>query len=237
MSSSSGVHFSGVNAIVERQMRNWELGRLQRRQEPEHAQPVVADFITISRELGCGGHEVARLVAERLGWPMFDKEILDLMAEHDEVRRQVYQSLDERDLSWLEESLRSFMDPSFSRNDFFHRLSETILSLARQASAVFLGRGAEYILPRTHGFRVRFVAPLDSRIRHHARRKSIPEAQAGAEVLRLDRERRDYIAKYFKTDPSDPLRADIIVNMSRYSPASAAELVLAARKLAGHQPE
>ena len=119
-----------LSRLVEKQMRNWELARSQRISTPTPKQEEVEDFLCISRMVGVDDRQVAVLVGERLGWPVFDREILEAMAGDDDFRRQIYTSMDQRDLSWWEEALRSLMDRDFVRNDYFHRLCETLLSLA-----------------------------------------------------------------------------------------------------------
>ena len=118
---------------LERQMRNWELARQQRVERGEGGRPEVEDFITISRQVGLNAESIARELGARLGWPVFGRSLLEAMAGNDEVRRRVYRSMDERDLRWWQESLRSLLEQEFDVNDYFHRLSQTALSLARQS--------------------------------------------------------------------------------------------------------
>ena len=105
--------------LVERQMRNWELARAQRLSVPAPQREEVEDFIAISRNAGAQGKVVAAELGEKLGWPVFGREILDVMAGDDDLRRQIYASMDERDLSWYEETLRALMQPEFVKNDYF----------------------------------------------------------------------------------------------------------------------
>ena len=107
--------------LVERQMRNWELARAQRLSVPAPQRKEVEDFIAVSRAVGAGGVEVAARLGEALSWPVFDREILDVMAGDDEMRRQVYASMDERDMSWFEETASSLLQPEVVKNDYFHR--------------------------------------------------------------------------------------------------------------------
>ena len=232
MSAGGLPHDPAVAKLVERQMRNWELSRAQRHTVPEPQRKEVEDFISISRSVGAGGKQVASVLGERLGWPVFDKEILDVMAGDDDLRRQVYASMDERDLSWYEETLRSLMQPEFVKNDYFRQLTETVLSLARQGRAVFLGRGADLILPKTIGFRVRLVAPIEVCIETFAIRRQMTPEQARGEVIRLEQERAEFIHHHFKIDVTDPTRNDLVINMDRYSPAQAVDLILSARAIA-----
>jgi hypothetical protein len=80
-----------LGKLVERQMRNWELSRAQR-PVPQPAAPPrqVEDFVTISRLVEAGGQEVAHELGQRLGWPVFDREILQAMAHDDAVRARLY---------------------------------------------------------------------------------------------------------------------------------------------------
>ena len=228
----TGFHFGGSGSIakaVERQMRNWELARAQRLEVPLPKRAEVEDFIAVSRQVGASGAEVAAGLAERLDWPVFDKEILDAMAGDDNLRRQVYDSMDERDMGWFEEAARSFMHSEFVKNDYFHQLSKTVLALARQGSAIFIGRGADLILPRDVGLRVRIVAPLETRVKRVAERQDLTEEEAHEKVQRLQEERTQYIRQYFHVNIHDPERYDLTINLQRISPIQAVHLIESSR--------
>ena len=72
---------------LERQMRNWELSRLQRLGREDTSRPPVEDFVTVSRQVGGAGEEIASGLGERLGWPVFGKNLLEAMAGDDSIRR------------------------------------------------------------------------------------------------------------------------------------------------------
>jgi len=216
-----------ISAVVERQMRNWEMMRMQRPAEPRERNGPVEDFIAISREVGAGGSDVAARLGARLGWPVFDRQILQAMAGDDEVRRQIYASMDERDIGWCEETLRSFLQREFVKNDYFHRLTETVLSIARQGRAVFLGRGADLVLPVEHGFRVRLVAPLQQRLARLANERGVSLPDAGEELRRRESERAAFLRKHFGARAEDSTRFDMTVNTARFSAQQCVELLLA----------
>lgn len=220
-----------IARLVEKQLRNWELGR-QQRVTTEVAEPRQADdFICISRQVGTKGEEVAERVGAALEWPVFGRQVLEAMAGDDEQRRRVYASMDERELSWWEESLRSLMEGEFVRNDYYHRLCETLLSLAGQADSVFLGRGADLILPRDRGFRVRLVAPEEDRLRTFAAGMGLPVRRAEPEMVRIEQERARFFRRHFGVDPDDPMRYDITINLARFSHDQATAMILQARSL------
>ena len=102
--------------LVERQLRNWELAREQRRRAPA-THDDFPDFICVSRMVGINGRPVAFGLAERLGWPAFHREILEVMAGDDRLRRRIYATLDQRDLSWGEDILHRLLDEGFHLND------------------------------------------------------------------------------------------------------------------------
>ena len=215
--------------MVDRQLRNWEMRRTQRSHVDEARRPEVEDFITISRQVGAGASEIATALATRLKWPRFDKEILQAMAGNDATRHKIYESLDEQDLGWWEEAFRSVTDPEFIRNDYFRRLVKTTLSLARQGSAIFVGRGADLMLPLNLGFRIRIVAPIAMRLQRFADRHGMNLKQAGGVVTRIDQQRAEFVRQHFRVDINDPTRCDMTLNMEHFSIDLAVEAILAVR--------
>lgn len=222
-----------VNAIVERQVRNWELAQ---RQQPRSAavlpETAVHGFVTISRSMGSGGADVARALANEVGWPLFDRELLKFMSGDDEIRERLYHTMDERDLSFMEESLRSFLG-EFNRNDYFHRLTETILAIARKEKTVFLGRAADLILPADTGLRVRIAAPRRHRIERYAQRMKFTLEQAEEEIDRTERDRRDFIRNHFEVDVDAVERFDLCLNMAALSVDDGVKIIARAMELRG----
>lgn len=220
-----------IARLVERQLRNWELARAQRLEIGPPERSVVEDFICVSRQVGADGGEVARRLGRRLGWPVFDRELLEAMAGDDATRRQVYESMDERDLNWWEETLRSVMQSEFIRNDYFRRLSETLLSLARQGNCVFLGRGADLILPRSRGFRVRLVAPSARRLERFSRNRGLSREDSEQDMKKIEAERARFFRRHFGVDIEDPVRYDMTVNTDRFTAEQLVEMILQGRAI------
>lgn len=217
--------------LVERQMRNWELARDQRPGDRGPEPTPVEDFVCISRQVGTDGRKVAGILGDRLGWPVFDREILEAMAGDDDARRQVYESMDQRDLSWWEETLRALMQSEFVRNDYFKRLSETLFSLARQGNCIFLGRGADLLLPADQGFRVRLVAPAPFRVESLAAGRAMTEKESLQQMERLEVERERFFSRHFGIGVDAPDRYDMTINIARFSSKDAVEAILQARSI------
>lgn len=217
-------HSFDIEALVERQLRQWKLGLSAR--APEDA-PEVNPFIAISRQVGAGASAIAAGLGASLGWPVFDRQILQAMSESDTLRQRLYEQLDERDATWLEGMLESLLLTDRPQ-DYRTRLTETLLAIVRVGPAILLGRAADLILPHEFGLRVRIVAPFDVRVQRYAAEQNIAYPSARRAVARIDRERAEFIRRHFRRSVDDPLRFDLILNTDRFAPEAARKLILAA---------
>ncbi len=214
-----------VASAVERQMRNWEIARQQQHEAPPDAEQPVEPFLCVSRTVASGGEEVAQRLAEMVNWPLFDREVLAFMAEDDGVRKRLYETMDERDLSFIEETMRFFTDAEVKRNDYFRRLTETVLALARQGSAIFLGRGADLILPRELGLRVRFTSLPGVAAQRYADTHGMTSVQAVREIDRLEQQRQRFVASHFHVDANAPDRFDLVINLASVTQEEAVRII------------
>lgn len=235
MKKEHATHDRDLGHLIERQVRNWEFSQSMKldRDPVVVGEQAVQDFITISREVGLPGEEVAAAVNEKCGWPVFDREILTVMAGDDEYRHQIYSHLDGRDLSWLEVFMLSMSEGGLSREDYFHRLTATVLALARKGRAVFLGRGADLILPRNLGLRVRLIAGTEYRMKRYAAEKGIQYDYAVRQADEIEAERAKFFKAHFRVNIGDPARFDLIVNMERMSMAQTTNLIVSAARQKG----
>jgi len=189
----------------------------------------VAFTIALSREAGTYGAAIARQVGDRLGWPVYDSELLRRIAEDLGVRRTLVDTIDERQRSWLEECLAALSPaPEVSEFTYFRHLMETVLSLAKIGSCVIVGRGATKALPFETTLRVRVVAPLEHRAAAVAREHGVSLAAATERVQITDRNRNRFVTSHFKMDATEPTNYDLILNAARFSVAECADLVIAA---------
>jgi len=222
------AHDPGLAKVIEKQMRNWEIARTQHLDSEAALRSEVQQFVAMSNDVGAGGGEIASQLSKKLNWPIFHREILTTMANDDKVREQLYRSMDERDLGWFEEAFRSLTQDEFKKNDYFHRLTETVLVLARQSHAIFLGRAADLILPRKRGLRVKIVGSLEYRIQRFAEHNQVNIDEARKTVARIERERGDFISHRFPQRTDDRDRFDLMINAERLTTEQATKLVLGA---------
>ena len=196
-----------IEAMVDQQARRWQLVRNERREEA--ARPVV----TVSRQHGAGGSEVARRVAEELGLDLFDREIIQQIAESTHLSERVVSSLDEKDRELLTDWLAAISSHSYlSPVEYRYHLSRVVGALSHHGGAVILGRGAHLILGQGEALRVLVVAPLEDRVRAVMEREGVDERLARRRIVAVEAERKAFLMKHFHTDFADPTTFDIVVN-------------------------
>lgn len=226
---------TSMEQLIEQQIRRWELARRQRKQQERPGRGKLGrlyfgPYVLISREKGAGGHEVANLIAQRLGWQVFDRQIVDAIAKRTQMRQQLIESLDERTRGGLEEFLRHVLTREIGTTDYLIHLRQVLLTLGQQGDIVIVGRGAEYILPHQFALRTRMVAPFDVRVERIAKAEGLVPDAAHAVVGKVDQERMDFIRSHFQQDARDPLNYDLVVNTGALSVEGTAEIVMTSLK-------
>src|SRR3984893_13133594 len=166
-------------------------------------------IVTIEREYGSGGGEIAQLLANKLGWKLWDQLLTEEIAKLAECPKNVVQLREERTDPLYYRLFKSFLRGSYEGSLNAHKLklvdSESILKLtervvqnvAKDGNSVIVGRGSQQFLRNnTDTLRVFLYAPREAKVhRLVARGKSQNEAEQLVDSV--DRERADFIDKYF----------------------------------------
>ena len=171
-------------------------------------------FIAISRDYGCGEEKLVPQFEKTFGWRVYGRNLLDHIANRDALSRQFMETLDEHHENQLEQWVNYLISSgSLLSSDYMIKLSKLIKVIVTHENAIFLGRGANYILQdNPHGVFVKLTAPLNDRIRHIARLKNVSESEAEEMVEQIDRERREFIQQHFQKEVEDPSQFDIVLN-------------------------
>jgi len=191
-------------------------------------------YLLISRERGAGGNTVARLAERRLGWQVFGGEIVDEIAKKAHVRRELIESLAERDRTTIQDLVGQLLSPqAVSTADYLAGLKQVVLALGHQGDVIIVGHGARYILPGQFGLSVRLIAPVEIRVRRLAEKANLSLGAARIEIERIDHERAKSIHRHFGRNVADPLTYDLTINTGAMSAEAAAEVIITAlqRKL------
>jgi cytidylate kinase len=201
--------------------------------------PALPYLITISREPGALGTTVARAVGKLLGWPVYDRELLDRVAEEMGTRVDHLQRVDERPVSWLEECVRQLTTQyNLSQDRYMVHLITTLRGLAQQGNCVIVGRGANFVVPHETALNVRLVADYKDRMAVLQQLLKVSEKEAARWEKKSSRERFDFVKRRFGKDVSDPHFYDLVLNTSRLSADESAEVIVAAlHRLQARKPD
>jgi len=225
---------SHLARLLDRQANLWEIRQRLAREGGEAARRELAHlaegpWISISKQLGSGGVELAHCLAERLDCQVYDREILEQIEQQTHARNAILSRLDQREVSWLEDALARLLTPEGPvRMHYLHELMRVVWTLGRQGRAVILGRGANWLLDPAYGLRVRTIAPMSSRVARFAGQEEIDEGVAEARLRADDRERAGFVRQAFGRDIEDPMGYDLILNLGAISVETATDAVAAA---------
>jgi hypothetical protein len=172
-------------------------------------------IVTIEREYGSGGGEIAQLLAKQLGWKLWDHLLTEEIARLAECPKAVVGVREERTDPLYYRLFKSFLRGSYEGSINAHKLklvdSESILNFtervvqhaAKTGNSVIVGRGSQQFLKsRQDTLRVFLYAPRQDKVRRLlARGKSDKEAEQLVDTV--DRQRADFIQKYFHVEWPD----------------------------------
>ena len=164
-------------------------------------------IITIGRQHGSSGREIARLLAERLGVKCYDKEIVDEAAKHSDFSRELINAYDEKRMSafllhaggyGLNENFRLNMEVVSAQFD-------AIREIASKEDCIFVGRCADYVLSEREDLVSIFIlGDLDARIKCLEERQGLDEAQARKKIKEVDRDLSSFYKYYSEQLWGDP---------------------------------
>jgi cytidylate kinase len=212
-----------VEAIVDQQLRAWR-AKMASDQTRKEANPRV---VTISREFGAGGARVAKVVADKLGFTLWDHAFVKHLAERAGADPAFVEALDERRRDLFDDVMsHSFLKVPISGTDYRRLLTRMVEEITEHGAAVIVGRGANFLMRPEQGLRVRIICPLKERIRRYAARElmSLPEAERV--VQQKDMERMRFVRQLCDQDARDPLHYDLTVNTAALSEEQAGALIV-----------
>ena len=178
-------------------------------------QNLMIKIITIEREYGSGGGEIAQLLAKQLGWKLWDQLLTEEIARRADCPKSVVEVREERTDPLYYRLFKSFLRGSYEGSLNAHKLkvvdSECILKFtelvvqeaAKTGNSVIVGRGSQHFLRnRKDTLRIFLYAPREDKVRRLlARGKTENEAEQLVDTI--DRERVVFIQKYFHVEWPD----------------------------------
>lgn len=208
------------------------------------SRPVVG-VVTVSREFGSGGSDLAHALGRRLGWRVVDKQLVARVARELQVPEREVAARDEH-VPGLAERVGAFLAGAFAEvtppvvppshpdeQDVAEVADTILLEAAQQPPVVLVGHGGMCLLAgRNDTLHLRVVAPLEHRVREVARRLEMDEAAAREEIRARDQSRAHYIRHRFDRAWDDATLYGLVLNSAVVGAergARAVEALLAGR--------
>ncbi|HEX5177792.1 MAG TPA: cytidylate kinase-like family protein [Gemmatimonadaceae bacterium] len=198
-------------------------------------------LITVSREFGAGGSELAAAVGAQLGWPVLDQELIHRVAERLRCAHTTVEHLDEHPPSLAARIAAVLIMPQSEMISFppatdvvtADRIAEAtraaIVEAGKSPPLVVVGHGAQCIFAgRDDALHVRVVAPVEARVERVMQRFGIDAAGAMTMLRRADADRQAYVQRHFHQNWRSELLYDVLINTGRVSIADAATIVVEA---------
>ncbi len=175
--------------------------------------------ITISRQMGSLGCQIATTLAESLGFKLVWRELINEAAHRAGTPEVALAAIDELGLLGI--------CPSPKACRAYHQAAKEIMhELAEQGNVIFLGRAGQVILGnRADTLHIRLTAPISTRIVRIAERLGITEESARAQVEASDRYRSNYLRRFYHTNWNNPDLYHIVLNTGSLQIEQAAELI------------
>jgi CMP/dCMP kinase len=186
--------------------------------------------ITVSRQYGSGGGEIAACVAQKLSWQLIDHEIVAQVAHALGITPEEAEARDEHAEGFVARVLNTIqlatpaalvpvavspVPPALQEQAYREALRYVVETAANASHAVIVGRAGQVLLAQQRDvLHVRIVAPLKQRITYVARREGLDEASAQVRVQLKDRDRTRYLQMQYQHSVDDPLLYDLVEGVS-----------------------
>lgn len=193
-------------------------------------------IITIGRQHGSSGREIARLLAEKLNYKCYDKEIVDEAANHSDFSRDLIDAFDEKRMSAFILHAGGYgLNENFRLNmQVVSAQFEAMRNIAENGNCIFVGRCADYIL-RDHDdlISVFILGDMDERLKCLERRQGLDEVEARKKIKEVDKDRSSFYRYYSDQTWGDAQNYDMCINSSKLGVEGTVQVILDYIKVRG----
>lgn len=233
---------AAIDKYMNAQAIYWQKQKFQH-EEPEKINRLP--FITISREYGCCGYQVANRIADIFNneykpeplWAAYDKKLFERMMTDTGLSSSLVDTLTNKARNKLTDLVQTTFSNFPPQVAIHKKLVEMIAMLAMNGHVVIVGRGANKITKGMEGgFHVRLVAPFEARVEKIKKTLDISKLKATNLIKEKTKQREEYMKEFFKIDLADPHNYDMVINDSQFSVENSARLIIQAMKYKGLLP-
>jgi len=217
-----------IARIIEEQINSWKFENTVAKSRPSSQKKYP--IITVSREFGARGAALGEYLGELIGFKVWDKELLEAIANEMGEGIRTIETLDERRMQMMEDTVTGFLANIPTNMTYLRSLIRVVKTIESYGNGIIVGRGANYICKNPGAFHVRVVSPLNKRIIEFAARQNISLEEAKLTVERKDREREEFIKKNFHRNVEEPTDYHLILNSGEFTIDQMVSIVLKAYK-------
>jgi len=182
--------------------------------------------ITISREAGARGRAIGQRLGQRLGWQVYDRELLEFMANDPVALGELAEELTPVQKNWVEkEWTRLSARLGEKQLEGFVSLFRVMLSLGAKGRIILVGRGAHWVLPENHILRVRVVGAIEERANYLSQTLRLSRTEAQQRLRMRDQRRMEFAKSVFGQNIADPIHYDMVLHSSRLGEDGCAALI------------
>jgi len=204
-------------------------------------------ILTVAREYGSGGGEIAAIIANELGWRLIDKDLITDISRTEKVPASEVEAFDEKVDPWIHRITRSVWGVGadgispvapvdmFDAEKTASLAKRTIQEAYKMGQCVIVGRGSQCVLRNKEGvFHVFVYANWEERVRKIRERKGAGK-DVESMIRSIDAERSEYVRLHFRQNWLNPYLYDMMIN-SKGQNEKVARLVIGAMQMVPESP-
>ena len=226
---ADGIAFILAAILLIREVKHLKANGTETKTEKEEIN-VTANLenqiiITLSREYGSGGRYIGKLVAEKLGIKLYDKEFVAKLSEETGLSSEYIEN-NEQKRGALETLNNGYYSGLSNSDELFIKESELIKKVASENSCVIVGRCADFILKENKNvFKVFVYSNMENKIKRTTNIYGLDKNKAEKEINRINKLRANHYKYYTEKDWNNPENYDICINSDSLGVEKAADLI------------
>ncbi|MBF0370743.1 MAG: cytidylate kinase-like family protein [Magnetococcales bacterium] len=218
-------HYEIIQAILQT-----EFYQLRKQTNAQIPSPPV---VTISRDHGANGRQIASLLADRLGVRHYDRELLEAITWQVQGDKRLMQRLDEKIVGVFDDFILSGFTKKGVLKDLFERSMVKVIIGIGQIGGVIVGRGAHLLIQPGRAFRLHVEGSLSQCARRVALEEGVSLEKAEKRVIKVNNQRIRFAKRIYKRHPHLKSYYDMVINSDLLLPGQVVHIVLLTMKLGG----
>lgn len=189
---------TNMRKLIELINKNFFLSQLKFITPKDRDQEETPPLITISREMGAGGHPIGELVVKKLKppWKLYHKNLIEKIAKKAHLKNRLVAEVDETKRPLIEEVIYDmFGEKYLNLNTYYKHLIRVLATIGKRGRAVIIGRGANFLFPKA--LNVRIICSMEQRIAWEMEFEKISRKEAIRRITQSDKDRYRFVKTLF----------------------------------------